>query len=117
MFWAILFMFQTICDSSYCYFDHSFKQIIGLVIIRLLSAALRIVLTKVLNYYFPNFKTNRSNDFWLILIWGDTRELKMETFSGRQRPNWQRKPGTEAAVAPRQKSNIKIAVNSEGRGL
>ena len=68
MFWAILFMFQTICDSSYCYFDHSFKQIIGLVIIGLLSAALRIVLTKVLNYYFPNFKTNRSNDFWLIWI-------------------------------------------------
>ena len=73
MFWAILFMFQTICDSSYCYFDHSFKQIIGLVIIGLLSAALRIVLTKVLNYYFPNFKTNRSNDFWLILNFSASR--------------------------------------------
>ena len=46
-----------------------------------------------------------------------TRELKMETFSGRRRPDRQRKPGTEAAVASRQKSNIKIAVNSEGRRL
>ena len=27
----------------------------------------------------------------------------METFSGRRRPDWQRKPGTEAAVASRQK--------------
>ena len=45
------------------------------------------------------------------------RELKIETFSGRRRPDWQRKPGTEAAVASRQKSNIKIAVNSEGRRL
>ena len=45
------------------------------------------------------------------------RELKMETFSGQRRPDWQRKPGTEAAVASRQKSNIKIAVNSEGRRL
>ena len=41
----------------------------------------------------------------------------METFSGRRRPDRQRKPGTEAAVASRQKSNIKIAVNSEGRRL
>ena len=31
------------------------------------------------------------------------RELKMETFSGRRRPDWQRKPRTKAAVAPRQK--------------
>ena len=46
-----------------------------------------------------------------------SRELKIETFSGRRRPDWQRKPGTEAAVASRQKSNIKIAVNSEGRRL
>ena len=46
-----------------------------------------------------------------------SRELKMETFSGRRRPDWQRKPGTKAAVAPRQKENIKIAVNSEGRRL
>ena len=45
------------------------------------------------------------------------RELKMETFSGRRRPDWQRKPGTKAAVASRQKQNIKIAVNSEGRRL
>ena len=44
-----------------------------------------------------------------------SRELKIETFSGRRRPDWQRKPGTEAAVASRQNSNIKIAVNSEGR--
>ena len=56
-------MFHPICDSSYSYFDHSVKQIIGLVIIGLLSAALRVVLTKVLNYYFPNFKTNRINEF------------------------------------------------------
>ena len=40
--------------------------------------------------------------------------LKIETFSGRRRPDWQRKPGTEAA-ASRQNLNIKIAVNSEGR--
>ena len=33
----------------------------------------------------------------------DKRELKMETFLGRRRPDWQRKPGTKAAVAPRQK--------------
>ena len=46
-----------------------------------------------------------------------SRELKMETFSGRRRPDWQRKPGTEAAVASRQNSNIKMAVNSEGRRL
>ena len=45
------------------------------------------------------------------------RELKMGTFSGQRRPDRQRKPGTEAAVASRQKSNIKIAVNSEGRRL
>ena len=31
------------------------------------------------------------------------RELKMETFSGRRRPDRQRKPGTKAAVAFRQK--------------
>ena len=43
----------------------------------------------------------------------ESRELKMETFSGRRRPDRQRNPGTEAAVASRQKSNIKIAVNSE----
>ena len=47
---------------------------------------------------------------WTILwhfIWkggkAKIRELKMETFSGRRRPDWQRKPGTKAAVAPRQK--------------
>ena len=47
----------------------------------------------------------------------NNRELKMETFSGRRRPDWQRKPKTEAAVASRQNSNIKIAVNSGGRRL
>ena len=41
----------------------------------------------------------------------------METFSGPRGPDWQRKPGTEAAVASRQNSNIKIVVNSEGRHL
>ena len=44
-----------------------------------------------------------------------TRELKIETFSGRRRPDWQSKPGTEKAVASLQNSNIKIAVNSGGR--
>ena len=38
-----------------------------------------------------------------VLLRKFTRELKMETFSGRRRPDWQRKPGTKAAVAPRQK--------------
>ena len=46
-----------------------------------------------------------------------TRELKIETFSGRQRPDWQTKPGTEAPVAYRRNSNIDIAVNSEGKRL
>ena len=46
------------------------------------------------------------------------RELKIKTFSGRRRPGWQSKAGTEAAVNSRQNSNIiKIAVNSEGRRL
>ena len=45
------------------------------------------------------------------------RELKIETFWGRQRPDWQSKPGKEAAVASLQNSNIKIAVNSGGRRL
>ena len=43
------------------------------------------------------------------------RELKIETFSGRRRPDWQSNPGTEVAVASLQNSNIKIAVNSGGR--
>ena len=38
-----------------------------------------------------------------VTVEGTTRELKMETFSGRRRPDWQRKPGTKAAVASRQK--------------
>ena len=46
-----------------------------------------------------------------------TRELKIETFSGRRRPDWQSNPGTEVAVASLQNSNIKIAVNSGGRRL
>ena len=45
------------------------------------------------------------------------RELKIETFSGRGRPDWQCNPGTEVAVASLQNSNIKIAVNSGGRRL
>ena len=45
------------------------------------------------------------------------RELKIETFSGRRRPDWQSKPGTEAAVASLQNSNVKIAVDSGGRRL
>ena len=48
---------------------------------------------------------------------GSSRELKIETFSGRRRPEWQSKPGTEVAVASLQNSNIKIAVNSGGRRL
>ena len=47
----------------------------------------------------------------------DNRKLKVETFSGRRRPVWQRRPGTEVAVASRQNSNIKIAVYSERRLL
>ena len=43
------------------------------------------------------------------------RELKIATFSGRRRPDWQSNPGTEVAVASLQNSNIKIAVNSGGR--
>ena len=45
------------------------------------------------------------------------RELKIVTCSGRRRPDWQSKPGTEAAVASLQNSNIKIALNSRGRSL
>ena len=45
------------------------------------------------------------------------RELKIETFSGRRRPDWKSKPGTDAAIASLQNSNIKIAVNSGGRRL
>ena len=45
------------------------------------------------------------------------RELKIETFSGRRRLDWKSKPGTEAAIASLQNSNIKIAVNSGGRRL
>ena len=45
----------------------------------------------------------------------NSRELKRETFSAGRRQDSQRKPGTEAAVASSQKSNIKTAVNSEGR--
>ena len=44
-----------------------------------------------------------------------SRELKIETFSGRRRPDWQSNPGTEVAVASLQISNIKIALNSGGR--
>ena len=47
----------------------------------------------------------------------DIRELKMDTFSGRRRPDWQSKPRTEVAVVSLQNSNIKIAVNSGGRRL
>ena len=38
-----------------------------------------------------------------------TKELKIETFSGRRRPDWQSKPGTEVAAASRQNLNIKNA--------
>ena len=40
---------------------------------------------------------------------GVIRELKIETFSGRRRPDWQSKPGTEVAVASLHNSNVKIA--------
>ena len=63
--------------------------------------------------YASLFRTAKA--CWVTLFELKNRELKIETFSGRRRPDWQRKPGTEAAVASRQKSNIKIAVNSEGR--
>ena len=52
-----------------------------------------------------------------MAVAANIRELKMETFSGRRRLDWQRKSGTEVAVASHQKSNIQIAVNSEGRRL
>ena len=45
------------------------------------------------------------------------RELKVVTFSGRRRPDLQSKPGTEAAVAYLQNSNIKTVLNSGGRSL
>ena len=38
----------------------------------------------------------------------------IETFSGRRRPDWQSRPGTKTAIASRQNSSFKIAVNSEG---
>ena len=70
------------------------------------------------NQLFPWFSTRSDREGSLIAEGRvNNRELKMETFSGRRRPEWQRKPGTEAAVASRQKSNIKIAVKSEGRRL
>ena len=47
-------------------------------------------------------------------ILGDAH-FKIEKFSGRRRPDWQSKPGTEVAVASLQNSNIKITVNSGGR--
>ena len=47
----------------------------------------------------------------------NSRELKVETFSGRRRPEWQSKPGTEAAVASIQNSNIKGAVSHALRML
>ena len=34
------------------------------------------------------------------------RELKIETFSGRRRPDWQSNPGTEVAVASLQVRGI-----------
>ena len=46
----------------------------------------------------------------------DNRKLKIETFSGRRRPDWQRRPGTEVTVASRQNSNIKITVNTQNDG-
>ena len=35
------------------------------------------------------------------VLYGVIREIKIETFSGRRQPDWQSKPGTEAAVASR----------------
>ena len=67
--------------------------------------------------------SKRSLPFWLLIgarkhkFSGANRELKIETFSGRWRLDWQSEPGTEVAVASLQNSNIKIAVNSGGRRL
>ena len=52
-----------------------------------------------------------------VTVNNNSRELKIETFSGRRRPDWQSTPGTEAAVASLQNWNIKIAVNSGGQRL
>ena len=59
----------------------------------------------------------RKNLLKLQTVTSKNRELKIETFSGRRRPDWQSKPGTEVTVASLQNSNIKIAVNSGGRRL
>ena len=59
----------------------------------------------------------RSLCLWRLLRKSVSRELKLETFSGRRRPDWQSNPGTEVAVASLQNSNIKIAVNLGGRHL
>ena len=53
----------------------------------------------------------------MLPLLSKNRELKIETFSGRQRLDWQSNPGTEVAVASLQNSNIKIAVNSGRRRL
>ena len=51
---------------------------------------------KAFRYYIKQI------DSKLPYVWF-SRELKMKTFSRRRRPDWQRKPGTKAAVASRQK--------------
>ena len=75
-------------------------------------------LKNVLKVKDPKLSTvliDRNNVY--AAVHGAIRELKMETFSGRRRPDWQSNPGTEVAVASLQNSNIKIAVNSGGRRL
>ena len=62
-------------------------------------------ITEVVRDVIKEVRTNKQN-----------RELKIETFSGRRRQDWQSKPGTEVAVASRQNSNIKIAVNTQKDG-
>ena len=77
---------------------------------RLLSAQMGDFYQNILSEYISAYRRHHSCETSLLRLTEDwrrsldnNRELKMETFSGRRRPDWQRKPGTKAAVAPRQK--------------
>ena len=73
-----------------------------------MPAIVSFYLIAILAQGVKNHSLQERNVLWNVLIedhhvQGSIRELKMETFSGRRRPDWQRKPGTKAAVASRQK--------------
>ena len=59
------------------------------------------ILIMLVQYIFADTTSHDKETYADVAL--ANRELKMETFSGRRRPDWQRKPGTKAAVAPRQK--------------